>query len=124
MNNTIKQYLPSLGMVFAAVLQALYTSLQDNRLSITEVLVLFYALTGAVTLYIVPRAQNAQWLKPVVAAATAALVAGQSALGDGVMSAQDWVTIAIQVLVGLGIVVATNKQVPVTPADSVIRRAG
>jgi hypothetical protein len=51
-------------------------------------------------------------------------VAAQSALGDGAISAQDWVTIGIQVLVGFGIVAATNKQVPVTPADSVIRRAG
>lgn len=122
--STIKQYLPTLGMVLAAVLQALYTSLQDNRLSISEVLVLFYALTGAITLYVVPKAESATWLKPAIAAVTAGIVALQTALGDGVLSAQDWVQIAIQIFVGLGIVAVTNKEVPVTPSNTVIRRAG
>ena len=124
MNNNIKQYLPVFGMLLAAVLQALYTAVGDNRLTMVEVLTLFLALTGAVTTYVVPRLESATWLKPVTAGATAAGVAAVAGLSDGALSAQDWVTVGIQLLVGFGVVFATNKEVPVTPTDSTLRRAG
>lgn len=124
MNTNIKQYLPVFGMLFAAVLQALYTAVGDNRLTTVEVLTLFLALTGAVTTYVVPRLESATWLKPVTAGATAAGVAAVAGLSDGALSAQDWVTVGIQLLVGFGVVFATNKEVPVTPTDSTLRRAG
>jgi hypothetical protein len=117
--NALKPYLPSLGMILAAVLQALYAALDDGKVSSQELLTLFIALLGAVTLYIVPKVQGATWLKPLVAGLTAAGVAGQTAYADGHLSAQDYVTVLIQLLVGFGIVLGTNRHVPETPGAPV-----
>jgi hypothetical protein len=116
----LKQYLPLFGMVLATVLGILYTALQDNALSLTEFLNIAIALTGAIMTYVVPRLQNAQWLKTACAGATAVLVFLVSAVVDGSVSSQEWVMVGIQLLAGLGIVAATNKNVPVTPS---VRRA-
>lgn len=112
----LKQYLPLFGMVLAVVLQALYTSIQDGALSLTEFLTIAIALTGAIATYVVPRLEGATWLKPLTAGVTAALVFLISALVDGTISAQEWTMCAIQVLAGLGIVAVTNSNVPITPA--------
>lgn len=109
----IKVYLPYLGMVLATVLNTLYTSAQDNRLSLAEGLMLLLSLAGAITTYVVPRLPNAPWLKTLMAGITAALVAIVAAFSDNVMSMQDWIMVAIQLLVGLGIVVGTSKNVPI-----------
>ena len=114
--NKLKQYLPLFGMVLAVVLQALYVALQDNRLSLAEGLAFAITLCGAITTYVVPRLASLTWLKPATAAVTAALVFLTSAIADGI-SPQDWIMTAIQALVGLGVVAATNKHVPVTPAN-------
>ena len=111
----VKQYLPVLGMVLAVILNALYVAFQDGRLSLTEFLSIAIALAGAITTYVVPRLQNAQWLKTLCAGVTAALVFAVSALVDGSISGQEWVMVLIQLLAGLGIVAATSKHVPITP---------
>lgn len=112
--NPIKEYLPVLGMLLATVLQVLYVALQDNVVTGVEALNLFIALVGAVTLYVVPRFPGVLWLKPVVAAITAALMVFADAMLSVGISPQTWVMAGIQFLVGLGIVAATNKNVPLT----------
>ena len=112
----LKQYLPVLGMILAVVLQALWIAFQDGRLSLTEFLTVAIALVGAITTYVVPRLQGALWLKTALAGITAVLVFLVSAVVDGSISPQEWIQTAIQLLAGLGIVAATNKHVPVTPA--------
>lgn len=110
----LKQYLPSLGMVLATVLGVLYTAMQDNVLSLSEFLMLMISLAGAVTTYIVPRAESIPWLKILMAGVTAALTFAVSALVDGSISTQEWVMVGIQLLAGLGLVASTNAQVPIT----------
>jgi hypothetical protein len=110
----LKQYLPSLGMVLATVLGALYVAVGDNRLTLTEALTLAVSLCGAITTYIVPRLETVQWLKIAVSGVTAALVFAIAALADGSISMADWVQVGIQLLAGLGIVAMTNQHVPVT----------
>lgn len=114
----LRQYLPVFGMVLAVVLNALYVATQDGRLSLTEALTLVVALAGAIVTYVVPRFPNAQWLKTICAGVTAAVIFLVSALVDGSVSAQEWVMFLIQLLAGLGIVAATNKQVPFTEPSS------
>lgn len=120
----LKQYLPALGMVLATILGTLYASVADNSLSLTEFLTIIISLVGALTTYVVPRLESALWLKTALAGLTAALVFAVSAVVDGVISPQEWVMVGIQLLAGLGIVAATNKNVPVTPVNSELRRAG
>ena len=120
----LKQYLPVLGMVLATVLGTLYSAVADNVLSLTEFLTIAISLVGALTTYVVPRLQTMPWLKVLLAGVTAALVFAVSALVDGSISSQEWVMIFIQLLAGLGIVAVTNKNVPVTPVNSELRRAG
>lgn len=110
----LKQYLPVLGMVLATVLGALYVAVQDNTLSLSEILALAISLCGALTTYVVPRLETMQWLKVAVAGVTAALVFAVSALADGSISMSEWVQVGIQLLAGLGIVAMTNSNVPVT----------
>ena len=109
----IKPYLPSLGMVLATVLGALYAAFADNTLSLTEFLTLVISLVGAITTYIVPRLPQAPWLKTLLAGVTAALVFAVAALVDGEISSQEWVMVFIQLLAGLGIVAATSKNAPI-----------
>lgn len=120
----LKQYLPALGMVLATILGTLYAAVADNSLSLTEFLTIIISLVGALTTYVVPRLESALWLKTALAGLTAALVFAVSAVVDGVISPQEWVMVGIQLLAGLGIVAATNKNVPVTPVNSELRRAG
>lgn len=110
----LKQYLPVLGMVLATVLGALYVAVQDNVLTLSEILALAISLCGALTTYVVPRLETMQWLKVAVAGVTAALVFAVSALADGSISMSEWVQVGIQLLAGLGIVAMTNSNVPVT----------
>jgi hypothetical protein len=116
---TLRQYLPSLGMAFAAVLSILYTAFQDNVLSLTEVLNLLIASVGAFVTFILPRLEGVQWLKVVCSAVTAGLVFLVSAFADNQgMSSQEWVMLGIQVLVGLGVVAGFTKDVPITLKDT------
>lgn len=110
----LRQYLPALGMVLATVLGVGYTALQDNSISATEFFMIMTSLCGAVSTYIVPRVSTHKWLKPAVAALTAAVNAGAAAIVTPGISMQEWVMIGIQVLVGLGIVASTNANVPLT----------
>jgi hypothetical protein len=114
MTSPIKQYLPVLGMVLAAVLNVLYVAYADNTITLYEGLNLILAVLGAVTLYVVPRAPGVLWLKPAVAAATAALMVVVDAVASSGINSQTWIMAGIQALVGLGIVAATNKNVPLT----------
>lgn len=108
----LRPYLPSLGMVLAATLAALWTAASDDKITATEGFMVASAMLGALTVYIVPRMTSVGWLKPVVAAATAGVSAlGAAFISDGV-SMQEAFTIAIQVLAGFGIVLGTNKYVP------------
>lgn len=113
---SIKQYLPILGMVLAAVLNVLYLALQDGALSAVEILNLVIALCGAIVLYVVPRFPGLTWLKPLTAAVTAAVMVLIDAIQGGGITQSTWVMAAIQFLVGLGIVAATNSNVPLYTA--------
>lgn len=111
----LKQYLPVLGMVLAAVLQTFMVAATDGKLSLTDFLTVAIAFLGALTTYVVPRLERFPWLKPVVAALTAALVFLVSALVDDHISVDEWMNTVVQLIAGLGIVAVGNKHVPVTP---------
>lgn len=113
-DSPLKQYLPVIGMVIAAVLNVLYVAYADNTITLYEALNLVVALLGAIATYVVPRAPGIMWLKPAVAAATAALMVIVDAVASAGVNSQTWVMAAIQAFVGLGIVAATNKNVPLT----------
>lgn len=108
----IKEYLPSIGMAVAAVLSVFVASTSDNRLSADEVANLVLAALGAIVTFIVPRLQGVQWLKPAVAAVTAALQFAVSVWADGI-TMNEWAQIILTALGALG-VLATNTQVPLT----------
>jgi hypothetical protein len=112
---TIKQYLPSLGLVLVTVLGAGYTALQDNRIDASEFFMILTSLCVGLTTYIVPRATSAPWLKPAVATAGALISAAGAAFITSGISAQEWVLIVLAGLGALG-VIGTNSQVPLTPA--------
>lgn len=110
----LKQYLPALGMVLATVLGSFYVALQDNTINASEWFMVGSSGLGAVTVYIVPRVHEFPLLKTIVAGLTLAFsAAGAAFITDGI-SGQEWVLIVLQLLAGLG-VVATGKQVPLTP---------
>lgn len=110
--SSLKEYLPSLGLVLASVLSALAVALGDDRLQLGEALGLGVVLTTAVATYIVPRAQNATWLKPAVAAVGALFGALVMYLTDNELTSAEWPLVALAVLGALGVVV-TNGGVPV-----------
>lgn len=110
---TIKQYLPSLGLVLAAALSFLATALGDSTLTLGEALNLGIVILTGVATYIVPRLEGLEWLKPATAGGLAALQALVSLLTDGITSAE-WMLIGLSVLGALGVAV-TNKNVPLTP---------
>jgi hypothetical protein len=115
MITSIKQYLPSLGLVLATVLGAGYTALQDNRIDASEFFMILTTFCTAVTTYIVPRAAGARWLKPAVAAVGAVITTlGAAFITDGI-SGQEWVLVVLSGLAALG-VLGTNGQVPLTPS--------
>lgn len=110
----IKQYLPSLGMLLATLLSAFYIALGDNVVSASEWFMVTAQGLGGITVYIVPRLATVTWLKPAVAAATLGVsAAGAAFITDGI-NAQEWIVIAIQALAGLGIVLSSNGEVPMT----------
>ena len=112
----LRQYLPILGMVLVVVLQAVYTAFNDSKLSPVELLNIMLALAGAITVYVVPKLAGLIWLKPLVAAVTAALMVFLDAFSKEpfAVSPQTWIMAAIQFLVGLGIVAYGNRDVPLT----------
>lgn len=110
--HALKQYLPAIGMVVAAVVTYLVSALSDDSLSTQELGTVVLTLTGAVAVYIVPRFQSVGWLKPAIAAVTAAVTAWTAAATDGITSTE-YLGILLAVLGALG-VLATNSQVPVT----------
>lgn len=115
MFTSIKQYLPSLGLVLATVLGAGYTALQDNRIDASEFFMILTTFCTAFTTYIVPRAAGARWLKPATAVVGAVITTlGAAFITDGI-SGQEWVLVALSGLAALG-VLGTNAQVPLTPA--------
>jgi hypothetical protein len=116
MYNSIKQYLPALGMVAATLLSSLWVALGDNVISASEWFVVTASGLGAFATYIVPRvSEGLPWLKIAVSGVTAAVVAAGAAFASNGISGQEWMMIGTQLLVGLGIVVGTGKQVPITP---------
>lgn len=106
----IKEYLPSIGMALAAVLSVFVASTSDNRLTSDEIANIVLAALGAVVTYIIPRLQSVGWLKPAVAAITAALQFAISIWADGI-TMNEWAQIILTGLGALG-VIATNRQVP------------
>ncbi|MGB4951035.1 MAG: hypothetical protein WBO55_10425 [Rhizobiaceae bacterium] len=109
----LKQYFPVLGMVLATLLGSFYVALGDNIVDSSEMFIIAVSLCGAITVYVVPRFEQYPWLKPAVAAVSAALVAAGAAFATDGISAQEWMFIATQVLAALGVVV-TTKSVPST----------
>ena len=107
----IKEYLPSIGMVAAAVAAVFVTAATDGRLTADEIGNLVLATLGAVLTYIVPRFQSVGWLKPLVAVLTAVAQYVLSVLNDGI-SMSEWGMIVLTALGALG-VLATNRNVPV-----------
>lgn len=125
--NPIKQYLPVLLTVLVVVLQALYSALTDNRLTPVEILNVVLAVTAAITVYVLPVLPNLTWLKPIVSAVAAAVMVFISALamGDGAgISAQTWVQAGVQLILGSGLVLLTQKNVPVTVPGEVVPAVG
>jgi hypothetical protein len=119
----VKQYLPVLLTVLAAVGSLFATAAADNILTLDEQGNLLLALLGAIALYVVPRLSTLTWLKPLVAGLTAALQFAISVWGDGV-SMTEWTQIALTFLGGLGVLL-TNKFVPLTqPNPPPALRAG
>lgn len=64
-----------------------------------------------------------QYAKFAIAALTAGLIAAQTALMDGSISVQDWVTIALAALGALGVYAAPNtaKPSPLQPGRHELR---
>jgi hypothetical protein len=118
----LKQYLPALSLVLATVLSALAAAWTDDRVTTPELLSLAVTALTAFSVYVVPRAVEAPWLKPAVAAVLAGVNAFQAFLTDGVSKAE-WVLVALAILGALGVVV-TNGQVPVTEPVAAGSRAG
>lgn len=111
----LRQYLPVLGMILATILHVVYTAVADDVITALEALNICVALLGSILTYVVPRLPGLWWLKPAVAALTAGLLVFVNVFqNDGVVTTQTWVQAGIQILVGLGIVVATNSEVPET----------
>lgn len=112
----LKQYLPVLGMVLATLLSTFYVALGDEVISPSEWFMVTTSFLGAVTTYVVPRFNEFAWLKTIVSAFTLAVTAAGAAFITNGISSQEWMMIATQFLVGLGIVVGTQGNVPKTPA--------
>jgi hypothetical protein len=56
-----------------------------------------------------------QYWKAIIAAGTAGLIALQSALTEGRVSAQEWVTIALAAIGALGVWAKSNADPPLPP---------
>ncbi len=111
--DAIKQYIPVLGMVAAALLGAFYIALGDNVIEPSEWFMIVTQVLGSFTVYVVPRLTTFTWLKPLIAGLTVAVSsAGAAFITEGI-NAQEWFSIGIALLGGLGVVVS-NKQVPLT----------
>jgi hypothetical protein len=110
----VKQYLPILATVLAAVASVFVTAASDNHISQDELGNILIALLGAITLYVIPRLAQVTWLKPLVTGITAALQFTFSVWGDG-LTLSEWVQIALTFLGGVGVLL-TNKYVPLTQA--------
>lgn len=109
----LKQYLPVFGMILAVVLQALYVAVGDNTITAAEALAIAVTLAGAVTTYAVPRLPQYPWLKRAVAGVSAVLAVFMNAVAGEAVTTQTYVLGGIAFLVGLGIVTATDSQVPI-----------
>lgn len=112
--NTLKQYLPSLGLVLATLLGSFVVQASDNELTLGEMLTLGSVFATAAATYIVPRAENATWLKPAVAVLGAIFTTVHAHLSGGI-STSEWGLVGLAALGALGVVV-TNKNVPLTSA--------
>lgn len=110
--HALKQYLPAIGMVVAAVLTYVVSALADNVLSTQELGTVILTLAGAVLVYIVPRFESVKWLKPLIAVVVAVVNAWLAAATGGV-TASEYLSIILGGLGALG-VVATNGSVPLT----------
>lgn len=109
---TLKPYLPVIGMILATVLQALI-SVVDGGVTSAEVLTVVLAGLGAFAVYAVPALAQFPWMKTVISALFAAAVVLNDALTNGgTLDAQVFLTAAVALIMGLGVVAKTQKYTP------------
>lgn len=121
MSHPLKQYLPLLGAVFVVVLQSVYSALADDVLSTVEILNVIIALTAALTTYVIPRLEGGlAWAKPAVSAVAAGVMVLVDALSGsaGSITSATWVMALIQLVLGSGLVLLTQSNVPLTVSAS------
>ena len=104
-------YWKSLVAVVMAALVS-YQTLATDGVSVQDWCSIAVAAIGAVGVYWIPNTPALDWAKMVVAALLAGAQAAVQVSTDGVISGQEWLTVAIAAIGVVSVYVVPNRPVP------------
>lgn len=108
-------YVKSIAAVVGAAIVTVHQLVADGSpWTIVRTLMVVLAVLGATTVYIVPSlaAGVGKFAKEFVALGTAGVEATIPLLGDGVITGNEWLLVAIAVMTAAGVPLIGNKQLP------------
>lgn len=114
----VAAYSKAILAIVAAAVTALLAATTDGVVTISELVNVGVAIVTALGVYLIPNlpGQITGYAKAIAAFAGAGLVALVSVLGDGAVTPDEWLQVALAALAGVGVTVVPNHVI--VPADA------